>query len=122
MTPLHVVTFLLSCVQQRRAFCTREIMPVCGNGTTYNNMCLAEAAGFYGNCASNVKMGSCADVNTRLTCAQHETLSETGICVHKPWSDFSSCEEEKRQGACPNGNDPNPWVGEHCAITCSVHI
>ena len=115
----EIITFTLACVPQNNVFCTREVMPVCGNGTTYNNLCLAQAAGFYGNCAANVKNGEC--VNARISCESHQFLSEKGFCVTKPWSDFESCEVEKNQGACPNGNDPNPFVGEHCALTCGVY-
>jgi hypothetical protein len=51
-------------------------------------------------------------------CGPNEIYSELGRCVPKPWSDFMNCAEEVRHGACPLGNNPNSWVGEHCAITC----
>lgn len=53
-------------------------------------------------------------------CADGEFLSELGMCVPKPWSDFTSCAEEKLQGACKSGTDPNPWVGQHCQVTCAT--
>lgn len=56
----------------------------------------------------------------RQDCPNDGIMSETKKCVAKPWSDFLNCEEEKRQGACPGGFDPKPWVGQHCAITCSA--
>ena len=111
---------VLACTPQPNNFCTREFMPVCGNGTTYNNICLAQAAGFHGKCEVFLKNGRCDSVST-VKCAPIEFFSEKGFCIAKPWSDFTSCEEEKTQGACPNGNDPNPWVSEHCATTCGVH-
>lgn len=114
------IVALLSCVPRRNIMCTREFVPVCGNGTTFGNRCLAESAGFYDDCAQFLKEGDCTSINTRLVCASDEFASETGVCVKKPWSDFKSCDEEKRQGACPNGNDPNPFVGEHCKVTCGV--
>lgn len=115
---------MLACVPRNNMFCTREYLPVCGNGTTYSNMCRAEAAGFYNNCAQFVTQGACDSPDTvdRVTCESHQTFSEKGFCVNKPWSDFENCEIEKNQGACPGGNDPNPWVGEHCAKTCGVFV
>lgn len=118
----QLVYMLLTCTPRRTSFCTREYMPVCANSTTYSNLCNAESAGFYGNCSKFVKNGVCSTLEPRITCASHETMSEKGMCVTKPWSDFRSCEEEKRQGACPGSNDPNPWVGEHCATTCGVFV
>tara|TARA_B100000945_G_scaffold321454_1_gene336123 strand:+ start:806 stop:1195 length:390 start_codon:yes stop_codon:yes gene_type:complete len=119
---LHQLVYLMiACVPRRNEMCTREFNPVCGNATTYNNQCLARAAGFYGACEQNLRQGACETVNSR-NCASNEFFSEKGMCVTKPWSDFNSCEEEKLQGACPNGNDPNPWVGEHCAQTCGVYV
>lgn len=109
-----------ACTPYRNVFCTREYAPVCANSTTYNNMCLAESAGFYGNCAQLVTPGICETVQSR-TCTDSEFYSEKGFCVQKPWSDIVSCEIEKQQGACPTGTDPNSWVTEHCAITCNVY-
>lgn len=108
---------VLACIPQRTLFCTREYIPVCGNGTTYNNRCLARAAGYYGDCESNLKDGKCG----LITCSDTQFLSEKGYCVFKPWSDFNSCEEEKNQGACPGDKDPNSWVGEHCSVTCGTY-
>lgn len=55
------------------------------------------------------------------TCRLGEFKSErTGKCVSTKWDDFRSCQEEKQQGACPGGYDPDPsgWVKEHCSRTC----
>lgn len=110
---------ILSCVPRQNMMCTREYRPVCGNGTTFSNRCMAETVGFYNDCAKFLTAGECGDAMTaRLRCDDGDFPSEKGMCVRKPWSDFSTCEEEKRQGACPGGADPNPWVGEHCQITC----
>lgn len=117
----QIILLIQACVPQQNIWCTREFMPVCGNGTTYNNICLARAAGFHGNCEKNVQNGACQTLEPRVTCEEHECLSEKGFCVSKPWSDFNSCEMEKAQGACPGSHDPNPWVGEHCAKTCGVY-
>lgn len=116
-----IVGLLLACTPRQNVYCTREIRPVCANGTTYNNLCLAEAAGYYGDCAYHVKAGECGSISGRATCPSGEFMSEKGMCVRKPWSDFESCEIEKNQGACPGGRDPNPWVSEHCAVTCGVY-
>ena len=83
---------------------------------------MARNAGFYGECQHFITHGECAASGPRIVCATHEFLSEKGMCVRKPWSDFNSCDEEKRQGACPDGNDPNGWVAEHCANTCGVFV
>lgn len=44
----------------------------------------------------------------------------TGRCERKPWDGFVSCAQEKVQGACPNGPDPNPIVAKICSLTCSI--
>ena len=41
---------------------------------------------------------------------------DTAADVDKPWYDFVSCAEEKRQGACDR--DTNEWIVEHCRATC----
>lgn len=115
----EILTFMLACNPRPNLMCTREYMPVCGNGTTFNNICLAQRAGFHGHCSVNLHVGEC--IHTRVICESHQFLSEKGFCVKKPWDDFESCEIEKKQGACPQGNDPNPFVGEHCAVTCGVY-
>jgi hypothetical protein len=74
--------------------------------------------GFYGNCAVNINMGECTD--KKIICKANEFWSEQGMCVPKPWYDFTSCEQEKTQGACSDGNDPNEWVALHCSITCAA--
>ena len=117
---------LLSCSPRMGMFCTREVRPVCGNGTTYNNLCLAQSAGFYGDCAHFVTQGECRTRQTtertsRITCEGTQVLSETGTCVEKPWDDFVSCYLEKQQGACSNGRNPNVWVIEHCSTTCDAN-
>ena len=106
--------------------CTREYLPVCADGTDYGNRCMARAAGFIGECADKIVSGRCSGAREELqtvpqglNCADGEFFSELGRCVPKPWSDFRSCAEEKRQGACPGGNDPNFWVGENCGVTCA---
>ena len=117
----NIIISLLSCTPLQNTFCTREFNPVCANHTTFSNPCLARNAGFYGDCEHLITLGECTSA-PRLVCATHEFLSEKGVCVTKPWRDFNSCEEEKRQGACPGGNDPNSWVAEHCANTCGVYV
>lgn len=114
---------VLACTPNPGKVCTREFDPVCADGTEYSNLCQAQAAGFTGECAVKVVPESCNVRNlptapTGLNCGVNEFYSETGSCVPKPWSDFNSCAEEKHQGACPGGTDPNPWVGMHCLITC----
>ena len=111
---------LLSCTPDPTMICTREMNPVCADGTDYANPCMARAAGFVGECASKVTPGTCSGSRQILpSCGPTETFSETGACVPKPWSDYVSCIEEKNQGACPEGYDPNPWVGVHCSLTCA---
>lgn len=114
---------MFACVPMRSSFCTREYNPVCGNATTYSNVCMAQAAGFYGSCERFVTRGECANVEAHApSCRRNEFLSEKGMCVPKPWSDFQSCEIEKNQGACSDGTDPNRWVSEHCAETCGTFV
>ena len=110
---------------RRISLCTREYNPVCAEGVTFPNICQAQRAGYYGECASKVSLGACVETPTstrNADCAPTETFSEKGRCVTKPWPDFSSCLEEKKQGACPGGSDPNSWVSEHCARTCGVFV
>ena len=54
----------------------------------------------------------------RMSRCTDGVFTESGACVSKPWPDFVSCAEEERQGACPQGTDPNAWVAEHCRRTC----
>lgn len=112
---------LLTCVPDPTLVCTREINPVCADGVDYANPCAARAAGFVGECANKITPGPCGGSRHIVPgCGADQVFSETGKCVAKPWTDFSSCVEEKRQGACPDGYDPNPWVGVHCALTCAA--
>ena len=111
----------LACTPLQNSICTRDYNPVCGNQTTYQNICIAESNGFYGYCRQFLKNGKCSE-EAESTCEETETFSEKGFCVTKPWSDFVSCEIEKNQGACPEGADPNNWVAEHCARTCNAYI
>lgn len=130
MTPFCTIIVLalgLECQPDPSMVCTKEYQPVCADGTEYSNLCQAQAAGFVGSCATKIVAGSCSGTRGELPtipmgldCDANEFFSELGMCVPKPWSDFRSCAEEKRQGACPGGRDPNPWVGEHCTITCST--
>ena len=115
----------LACTPQPSRICTREYSPVCVDGNTqYNNLCLAETAGFYDACADRVSSGPCYNrgepkLPEGLGCGGDEVWSELKRCVAKPWSDFLSCQEEARQGACGDGADPNPWVAKHCVVTCA---
>ncbi len=114
---------VLSCVPDPNRICPRVYRPVCAEGTReFGNLCQAEAEGYIGECAVHVKQGKCAPVpEQRAACAEDQVRDEaSGECIPKPWSDFHSCEEEQRQGACPGGSDPNPWVGEHCSVTCGA--
>lgn len=116
--------FVLACTPNPTMRCSRTYDPVCANAVDFSNLCQAQAAGYTGECSSNISTGTCASSNLRrvperLHCASGKVYSETGRCVDPPWDDFNSCEEEKRQGACATGNDPNPWVVEHCAVTCT---
>jgi hypothetical protein len=119
-----VAIVLLGCTPNPGMRCTRTYDPVCAEGTEYSNLCHAQAAGYVDDCAFKVSHGPCnaRDAsNVLASCGPTEFLSVTGVCVEKPWSDFESCEMEKNQGACPDGYDPNPWVGEHCVLTCASH-
>ena len=120
MSPL-LYCLALACTKDATMVCTRELEPVCGNGTTYTNLCMANAVGFTGRCAKFVRPGAC-DTPARSfgVCAPGDVMSEQGRCVRKPWSDFVSCAEEHKQGACPGGRDPNTWVAMHCATTCGT--
>jgi len=117
---LSVLTIVLACTPNPTLVCTtREYNPVCADNTDFSNECLAEAAGYTKECANKLTPGPCGgSLFTMPMCMQHEVFSETGKCVPRPWSDFKSCQEEKKQGACPNGYDPNPWVEAHCPLTC----
>jgi len=112
---LTTIVAILACTPLPSLYCTRESSPVCAEGTTYGNACLAKAAGYHSACASLVSSGGCT---AGSSCAPTEFFSELGMCVEKPWSDFAGCGVEKEQGACPDGHDPNPFVGLHCATTC----
>ena len=121
---LSLLFVVLSCTPNPEMICTREYSPVCADGVEYSNRCLAQAAGFVDDCASRIFDGRCQvrdqepNLPTGLSCADNEVYSELGHCTQKPWSDFVSCIEEKNQGACSNGRDPNPWVMQHCVLTC----
>ena len=41
-----------------------------------------------------------------------------GMCVPKPWSDFKSCAEERKQGACVTYIG-DPFMKKHCPKTCN---
>lgn len=60
----------------------------------------------------NVKSKPCPSGQVK-----HEFTNE---CVAHPWSDFESCEEEKKQGACWEGADSNPAVDQVCYKTCNT--
>lgn len=114
----------LSCTPIPDLPCTRNVDPVCVNGAQYDNECRARAAGYHGECGREISAGPCRSrdvpvLPAGLQCRPDEIFSEQGRCVPKPWTDYEDCAEEARQGACPSGNNPNPWVGEHCAITCA---
>ena len=119
-----VVVLTLGCTPNPTLRCPRTFSPVCADNTEYSNLCHAQAAGFHGECASMVVDGPCGNrgvpMTPTFTCSGTEVHSETGKCVPRPWSDYSDCATEKRQGACPNGYDPNPWVAENCAVTCAT--
>lgn len=102
--------------------CTRNYDPVCADDKVeFPNECLARSAGYHGECARHVKPGGCfSDEGDFSACKpDDEVFSELGYCTLKPWTDFVSCAEEKRQGACAGGRDPNRWVIEHCVLTCA---
>jgi hypothetical protein len=117
---VQLLVLVASCVPQPNRYCTRELRPVCAEGVTYNNLCRAQAAGYYGECANKVTQGVCGSISTKTVCGASEFLNEDNVCVPKPWDDFESCEIEKNQGACPGGNDPNTWVAVNCAKTCGI--
>ena len=124
MICVFIISLAQACTPQPNLVCTREYAPVCADGNEYSNSCMARAAGFDGDCANRIVSGPCHTRNnpelpTGLNCGSNEVFSETGKCVNKPWSDFVSCAEEARQGACADGRDPNPWVSEHCVLTCN---
>lgn len=105
----------------RFQFCPRYFLPVCAEGVTYENRCRAESAGYHSQCSTYITSGACVEQKT--TCLSDEFMSESlDKCVKKPWADFESCDIEKAQGACANGNDPNPWVVQHCAKTCGHFV
>ena len=54
------------------------------------------------------------------SCKPNEILSESGICVPRPWYDFINCEIEIGQGACPHGRDPNENISKYCLYTCTL--
>ena len=115
-----VVFTTLACDPQPNRVCTREFRPVCAENVEFSNYCVAQAAGYNGECENLIRNGPCRQIrNPSLTCKSTEFFSEKGLCVTKPWSDFISCEVEKNQGACPQGADPNPFIGEHCSVTCA---
>ena len=53
----------------------------------------------------------------RMSRCTDGVFTESGKCLPRPWPDFVSCAGEARQGACPQGADPNAWVAEHCQRT-----
>ena len=125
MLALAQIMMVLACTPNPMMRCSRAFVPVCANGVDYTNVCQAQAAGYVGACARNISSGTCSHASVPrtpagLSCPSTQTYSETGRCVPRPWRDFHSCLEEKRQGACADGNDPNPWVVQHCMLTCTV--
>lgn len=126
-SPMLTIALLAwACTPKPDLVCSREFAPVCVEGVQYSNMCMAHAAGYHGDCTNRIVQGPCLQnrevppqLPVGLQCQANEIFSETGRCVPKPWSDFVSCAEEARQGACAHGSDTNAWVVEHCSITCA---
>lgn len=116
---------MMGCVERPEMVCTREFAPVCARSVQYANLCSAQSAGYYGDCAHEITTGPCGSTTTPgvrdfVACADDETMSEyMGSCVKKPWNDYVSCQIEKEQGACEDGRDPNQWVIRHCKHTCT---
>ena len=112
----------LACTPLPDLSCPKDYDPVCVNNIEFSSVCHARAAGFHGDCGTNVVPGSCFKSSDDVdfhSCSPHtQVFSELGRCVDRPWKDFVSCTEEKKQGACTDGRDPNSWVIQHCYITC----
>ena len=101
------------------------------------NVCVAPPWTDFETCDLEKEQGACwdgADSNPEVdqicykTCNTKEKSCRsgqvrnqtTGLCVAMPWDDFVSCDTEKDQGACWDGNDTNPDVDALCAVTCNT--
>ena len=108
------------CAPEPGRVCSREIALVCApDGRQFLNRCTAEAAGY----CDDLRDGPCLTGSLAADdtgCGAGVRSERTLGCVPRPWADFVSCKNEKAQGACHDGYDPNPWVSEHCVVTCAV--
>lgn len=101
------------------------------------NECVTPPWTDFESCDAEKKQGACwegADPNPDVdqmcyktcntkgkACPSGQMRNETtGMCVPVPWEDFQSCDVEKQQGACWDGNDPNADVDTICAVTCNT--
>jgi hypothetical protein len=73
---------------------------------------------YQSTCEAITSKDMCSYNNTEV-CQTGEVRSETGQCVRQPWYDWKSCSVEMDQGACPDGDDPNPMVYQTCPYTCT---
>lgn len=69
----------------------------------------------YAACSATCK--EYAAVHNEGKCDADMVRNESsGMCQAKPWSDWVSCEEEKKRGAC----DDNDKVKDICSLTCAT--
>ena len=114
----------------------------CPSGEMRNQttgLCVAVPWDDFKSCDEEKKQGACWDGNDpnakvdtlcAITCNTKDKPCPTGqmknellgTCVSIPWDDFKSCEEEKKQGSCWNGPDPNPKIDDLCYVTCDTAL
>jgi len=70
---------VLPCVPQEVARCTREYNPVCSDGTTYSNPCLADAA-----CAVDITPGPCSGSMSHSSKAVAGSVDATAATLPAP--------------------------------------
>jgi len=87
---------VLPCVPQEVARCTREYNPVCSDGTTYSNPCLADAA-----CAVDITPGPCSGSMSHSSKAVAGSVDATAATLPAPSPPLPSLSGDHEYAADP---------------------